>query len=242
MLRKLACLVLLILAALAFAPVTPASAKAQTDARIAQILAQRQRVQRINAVALSYDGRHLAWTVSQHEKTRLELAAGTGSDPQAIEIPGGCNIEDLRWAPRNDELAILTRCKVDPSNTRPIRGAIWLLDAQAHSSPHKVADLDGFADGLQWSTDGKRIAFLFVPGATRLPQATASGNPRVGVIGAENMQVQNVAAVAVAGGKPQLLTPPGLFVYEFRWSPVGSRITFTAAPPPGDDNWWTAKL
>src|SRR5690242_17555030 len=96
--RKLACYALLILAALAFAPVAPASADTQTDARIAQILAQRQRVQEIEAVALSYDGRHLAWVVSQDEKTRLELASGTGRDPQAVAIPGGCRIEDLRWA------------------------------------------------------------------------------------------------------------------------------------------------
>ena len=239
---KLACLALLSLAALAIAPVVPAAAATQTDARITQILAQRQRVQRIHAVALSYDGLHLAWTVSQHGPTRLELASGSGRDPRAVTIPGDCNVEDLSWAPRADELAVLTRCKVDPSNTKPINGSIWLVDAQAHASPHKIADLDGFADGLQWSTDGKRIAFLFVPGATRLPEATASGNPRVGVIGGEAMQVQNVAAVAVAGGKPQVLTPAGLFVYEFRWSPVGGRIAFTAAPPPGDDNWWTAKL
>jgi dipeptidyl aminopeptidase/acylaminoacyl peptidase len=233
---------LLILAALAFAPVAPAAADTQTDARIAQILTQRQQVQQINAVALSYDGRHLAWTVSQGEKTRLELASGTGRDPQTVAIPGDCKVEDLRWAPRRDALAVLTRCKVDPSNTKPIRGAIWLLDAEAHASPRKIADLDGFADAMQWSADAKRIAFLYVPGATRLPEATASGNPRVGVIGGEDMQVQNLAVVSVSGGAPQVLTPAGLYVYEYRWSPVGDHIAFTAAPPPGDDNWWTAKL
>ncbi|HEX7129193.1 MAG TPA: S9 family peptidase, partial [Rhodanobacteraceae bacterium] len=233
----------LLAVALAFATVAlPAMADTQTGARIAQILAQRQRVQRIDAVALSYDGRHLAWTVSHHDQTRLELASGDGHDARTVAIPGDCNVEDLRWAPRQDELAILTRCKVDPSNTRPIRGAIWLLGVDGHAPPHKLLDLDGFADGLQWSADASRIAFLYVPGATRLPAATASGNPRVGVIGGEDMQVQHVAAVPVSGGAPQVLTPEGLYVYEFRWSPSGDRIAFTAAPPPGDDDWWTAKL
>ncbi|HEX6613205.1 MAG TPA: S9 family peptidase [Rhodanobacteraceae bacterium] len=232
----------LLVAALAFITALPASADTQTDARIAQILAQRQRVQRIDAVALSYDGRHLAWTVSQGDKTRLELASGDGHDARTIAIPGDCNVEDLRWAPRRNELAVLTRCKVDPSNTKPIRGAIWLLDVEGHASPRKLVALDGFADGMQWSADARRIAFLYVPGATRLPEATASGNPRVGVIGAEDMQVQHVAAVLVSGGAPQVLTPAGLYVYEYRWSPSGDRIAFTAAAPPGDDNWWTAKL
>jgi dipeptidyl aminopeptidase/acylaminoacyl peptidase len=240
--RNFGFLALLAAAMLAFAPVPPASADTQMDARINQILTQRQRVQEINAVALSYDGKHLAWTVSQREKTRLELASGSGRDAKPVAIPGDCKVEDLGWAPRSDELAVLTRCKVDPSNTKPIRGAIWLLDAETHASPRKLADLDGFADALQWSTDGKRIAFLYVPGATRLPQATASGNPRVGEIGGEDMQVQSVAAISASGGAPQVLTPAGLYAYEFRWSPSGDRIAFTAAPPPGDDNWWTARL
>jgi len=233
---------LLAVTALAIAVVTPASADTQTDARIAQILAQREGVQEVQAVALSSDGQHLAWVVSQGEKTRLELASGTGRNPRTVAIPGDCNVEDLRWAPRSDELAVLTRCKVDPSNTRPIRGAIWLLGMEGQPPPRKLAELDGFAEGMQWSAEGTRIAFLYVPGATRLPEATASGNPRVGVIGGEELQVQNVAALPVSGGKPQVLTPAGLFVYEFRWSPAGDRIAFTAAPPPGDDNWWTAKL
>lgn len=136
----------------------------------------------------------------------------------------------------------MTRCKVDPSNTKPIRGAIWLLDVQAGNPPRKLADVNGFADALEWSPDGKRIAFLYVAGATRLPEATASGNPRVGVIGGEDKQIEQIASISSDGGPPQALTPQGLYVYEFRWAPSGQRIAYTAAPPPGDDNWWTAKL
>ncbi|MEO8984312.1 MAG: S9 family peptidase, partial [Rhodanobacter sp.] len=38
------------------------------------------------------------------------------------------------------------------------------------------------------------------------------------------------------------LTPANLYAYEFHWSPDGSRIAYTAAQPPGDNNWWVAKL
>ncbi|HJU26793.1 MAG TPA: S9 family peptidase, partial [Rhodanobacteraceae bacterium] len=217
-------------------------AGASTRTRIDQILAQRDRVREVDAVGLSYDGRHLAWIVSQHEQTRLELAAASGQDAHAIAIPGDCAVKDLRWARHSARLAILTRCKVEPANTKPIRGAVWLLDAQAGKPPRKLADLDGYADGLQWSADDRRIAFLYVAGATRLPAATASGNPRVGVIGEDEAQLEQVAAIPADGGKPRLLTPHGLYVYEFRWSPIGGRLAYVAAPPPGDDNWWTAKL
>ena len=220
----------------------PASTSASENARIEHILAQRAKVKQIPAVALSYDGQHLAWVVAHDEKTELMLGSWNGQNVHSIAIPGDCREEDLRWAPRWNVLAVLTRCRVDPSNTKPIHGAIWLIDVNAGEPPRKLADLDGFAEGMQWSRDGKRIAFLFVPGATRLPAATASGNPRVGVIGETDVQVQYVASIEVAGGKPELLTPDGLYVYEFRNSSTGNRIAYTAAPPPGDNNWWTAKL
>lgn len=219
----------------------PAS-QATENAQIEHILAQRAKVKQIGAVALSYDGQKLAWAVAGRDQDALMLGAWNGQDAHAVKLPGDCGVEDLRWAPRSDELAVLTRCKVDPSNTKPIQGAIWLLDAGAGAAPRKLADIQGFARGLQWSRDAKQLLFLYVPGATRLPEATASGNPRVGVIGETDVQVQHVASLAVGGGAPVGLTPDGLYVYEFRVSSTGKRIAYTAAPPPGDNNWWTAKL
>ncbi|MGH8161708.1 MAG: S9 family peptidase, partial [Gammaproteobacteria bacterium] len=236
---------LLVVAAVAIAFVPDGWAEtspASETARIKQILAQRAKVKHIPAVALSRDGRYLAWIVSHKDKTRLMLASWNGQKARTVKIPGGCKEEGLQWAPNRGELAVLTRCKVDPSNTKPIHGAIWLLGAQAGSAPHKVTDLKGFASGMQWTRDGKRIAFLYVPGATRLPEATASGNPRVGVIGEHDVQVQQVAEVPAAGGTPESLTPAGLYVYDFRLSPNDSQIAYIASPPPGDDNWWSAKL
>ncbi len=237
---RLPCRFALIAALLA--PLLHAAPAVQSDARIAQILGERERAQRIDEVALSYDGQHLAWIVSQHDKARLELASPSGQNAQTIAISGDCEAKDIRWAPRWNQLAVLTRCKVDPSNTKPIRGAIWLLDVQAGKAPRKLADVHGYADALEWSPDSKRIAFLYVAGATRLPEATAAGNPRVGVIGGEDTQIEQIAAIPAEGGTLQVLTPQGLYVYEFHWAPIGQRIAYTAAPPPGDDNWWTAKL
>ncbi|HKT41068.1 MAG TPA: prolyl oligopeptidase family serine peptidase [Rhodanobacteraceae bacterium] len=230
---------------LAFSPGLQAKAPpavSPENARIEQILAQRAKVRHIPAVALSWDGQHLAWLVSHGDDAALMLGAWNGQGARAVTLPGGCRAEGIRWAPRANELAVLTRCKVDPSNTKPIRGAVWLVDANAAKPPRKLADIDGFAQDMQWSRDGRHIAFLYVPGATRLPFATASGNPRVGVIGQTGVQVQRVARIAASGGAPELLTPERLYVYEFRASSTGNRIAFIAAEPPGDNNWWTAKL
>ena len=38
------------------------------------------------------------------------------------------------------------------------------------------------------------------------------------------------------------VTPANLYTYEFDWSPDSSELAYIAAPPPGENNWWVAKL
>ena len=39
-----------------------------------------------------------------------------------------------------------------------------------------------------------------------------------------------------------MLTPAPSYVYEFSWSPDSHQLAYVAAPAPGDNNWWIAKL
>ncbi len=38
------------------------------------------------------------------------------------------------------------------------------------------------------------------------------------------------------------VTPPNLHVYEFDWAPSSKELTYVAANPPGENNWWVAQL
>jgi dipeptidyl aminopeptidase/acylaminoacyl peptidase len=70
-----------------------------------------------------------------------------------------------------------------------------------------------------------------------------------GVIGEDGIEVQRVAAVAASvpiaapqPAAPVFLTPANLHVYEFDWSPDSTTLAYVAADPPGENNWWVAKL
>ena len=95
---------------------------------------------------------------------------------------------------------------------------------------------------MQWSPDGKRLSFLYVEGATRPSGALAAEKPQTGVIGVEGLEVQRVAAVDVGSGQLTQITPEKLHVFEFDWSPDSKKLAYVAAPPPGENNWWVAKL
>ena len=66
--------------------------------------------------------------------------------------------------------------------------------------------------------------------------------PWSGVIGQDHVEVQRVYAVDAATGQGKFLTQPDLHVYEFSWAPFYGAITFVGANPPGENNWWVAKL
>ena len=66
--------------------------------------------------------------------------------------------------------------------------------------------------------------------------------PWAGVIGEDGVEIQRMYLVSIATGQGRFGTPPSLHVYEFAFSPVGEVGAFIAAAPPGENNWWVAKL
>ncbi|QWT21972.1 S9 family peptidase [Bacillus sp. NP157] len=214
------------------------------DPRIAAILDGLAKVRTIESVALSPDGKHLAWAVKTDGKPVLEVADADGRSAHRVTATKGCSETSVAWSPDSRHLAFLSDCAgKGPGVEEGKQNDINLVDIAAKGgAPKRLTHLTGYVSGLEWSANGKQLDFLYVPNATRRASATAAAKPQLGEVGVEGMEVQQVASVDVAGGAVHTLTPAGLHVYEFTRSPDGSRIAFVAAPPPGDNNWWVAKL
>ena len=226
------------LLAWALAPLAWAD-QAGNDPRIERLLADLAKTQPISTVQLSPDGRRLAWVVRRQGKPLVEIAKADGSEAHAATSvkPGSCSQTDIAWAPDSRHLAFLSDCG---NNAR--RKDIYLADADDPAGLKKLAELKGPAQDLSWAPDGHAIGFLYVENGTRRSSALEAAKPATGEIGVDGVEVQGIAAVDAAGGAPSLLTPAGSHVYEFAWSPDAKRLAYVAAPPPGDNNWWIAKL
>ena len=228
----------LTLLALAFG--SPAFAdQAGIDPRITRLLADLGKTQPIDMVRLSPDGQRLAWVVRRQGKPLVEVARADGSDAHAATSvkPGSCSQTDIAWAPDSRHLAFLSDCG---NNDR--RKDLYLADAEQPAGLKKLAVLKGPAQALSWAPDGHALGFLYVENGTRHSSALAAAKPALGEIGVEGIEVQRIATVDAAGGEPRLLTPAESHVYEFAWSPDAKRFAYVAALPPGDNNWWIAKL
>jgi dipeptidyl aminopeptidase/acylaminoacyl peptidase len=234
----------LLLLALALAPNAFAAAP-EVDPRIEQVLAQLGKAQSIQAVAISPDGKQLAWVVQRGGKPAIEVADADGRHVHRVSAaakPGSCAESGIAWAPDSRRLAFISNCNVDLTSTKVMQNAIYLADTRGNGAPARLAELQGYVRSLQWTDDGKSLGFLYVPGATRHASAVAAAKPAAGEIGVSGVEVQRVASLDVASGALRELTPASMYAYEFDWSPDGSRIAYTAALPPGDNNWWIAKL
>jgi dipeptidyl aminopeptidase/acylaminoacyl peptidase len=226
---------------LAHAAADPSSAP--VDPRIAGLLEQLGKVRAISEVALSPDGRKLAWVVKTAGKPTIEIADANGHHAHALGSngsSGGCRQGDIAWAPDSRQLAFLSDCGQKDGDT--VHQQLFVADTTATVPAKQINQLNGYAHALHWSADGKQIAMLYVAGATRQASALAAAKPATGEIGVDGVEMQRIAEIDVTSGQLKELTPADSYIYEFDWSADNRQLVYTAAPAPGDANWWVAKL
>ncbi|MGO9438837.1 MAG: prolyl oligopeptidase family serine peptidase [Terracidiphilus sp.] len=221
------------------------SNKATPDrAHIEEILQSLSRGRNVSQVAVSPDGKRLAWIegmrdggeirVAQLDDLKKNTPVTVASKPDA-----GCLEKEIAWAPDSKALAFFSDCAA------PGDQADLYLSPLDGTAARRLTQLKGYESSLAFSPDGTMIAFLYVEGATRPAGALAAMKPPAGVIGEDGVEIQRVAFVAANASAPVAptpATPANLHVYEFDWAPDSRGLAYIAADPPGENNWWVAKL
>ena len=65
--------------------------------------------------------------------------------------------------------------------------------------------------------------------------------PTTGVID-KAIHNQRIAILDTATSQVKQASPTDLHIYDFDWSPDDKIFVATAAPGPGDNNWWIAQI
>ena len=213
----------------------PMALTAQT---VQQLTEQLAKTVLYGDLALSPDGAHVAWVQSTAASTSKQTyVRGTSESTPAtlvkISITGERTDSDPAWSPDSKTLAFFS------SAGEKEQRQLWIVDADG-SDPKKITDLKGYAARPHWSHDGKQIAFLYVEGASGGgPLMAAAATTGVVDIAIHN---QRIAVLDVTSGKLRQVSPENLHIYDYDWSPDGKTFVATAAPGPGDNNWWIAQI
>jgi dipeptidyl aminopeptidase/acylaminoacyl peptidase len=190
-------------------------------------------------IALSPDAKHVAWVQSTAASTSKQTyirGTSEGSSATIVKIPAAAGERtdfDPVWSPDSKMLAVFS------SAGQKEQRQLWIVNADG-SDPKKITDLKGYAARPRWSHDGKQIAFLYIEGA-------GGGGPLMaapettGVID-RAVHNQRIAVLDIASGKLRQVSPENLHIYDFDWSPDDQAFVATAAPGPGDNNWWIAQI
>ncbi len=215
---------------LAAAPNTPVS----------EILDSLDRIHVFPQASISPDGTLVGWLSAAAGKpgdTQLTIQPAAGGKSRTASASG---IESFAWAPDSTSVVYLAP---DPDAADSQQLQLWRMAVTGKHAwdAHRLTNLKGFLQDVRWSPDGRSIAFLFIENALRPAGPLQPETAPAGVIGATPYE-QNLVTIDPNGGHHTVVSPKGLYVYEYDWAPDSSRFVFTAAPPPGDDNWWTAKL
>jgi len=221
-----------------------AGATVPPDPRISAVISELEKTRMIHQVALSPDGRTIAWTVDGNMGVEIEVASTADpSYPHRITAGTGqaCTEANLAWSPDSRSLAFTSDCNA-PSNASEQTDVYLATPGSTGVLPRRLTHLHGEVTTLEFSPDGLHIACLYIEGATRPAGALAAMKPPSGVIGVEGLEIQRVGVVEAASGEFRQVTPPQLHVYEYDWAPDSQRLTYVAAAPPGENNWWVAQL
>jgi dipeptidyl aminopeptidase/acylaminoacyl peptidase len=189
-------------------------------------------------VALSPDGTHVAWVQSTAASTSKQTYIGetSGNAPATlvkIPISGEKTDFDPAWSPDSKTLAVFS------SADEGAQRQLWIVKTDG-PDPKKLTNLKGYAARPRWSHDGKQIAFLYVEGAGGGGPLTAAPTS-TGVIDTA-IHNQRIAVLDVSSGRVRQVSPENLHIYDFDWSPDDKVFVVTAAPGPGDNNWWIAQI
>ncbi len=196
--------------------------------------------------AISPDGRRVAWVEGLDGAGEpspghsgifvADLARSGGMSRRITAGDGktGCAEHSIAWSPDGGRIVFLS----DHDKVGQLQVYVAPVDG---GEAKRLTAASGFLADPRWSPDGGRLGVLFTENASKPAGPLQPGAAPTGVID-EKVLEQRLSTIELSSGEFRQVSPPDMYVYEYDWSPDGTKCVAIAAPGSGDNNWYIARL
>ena len=166
-------------------------------------------------------------------ESRLWMADTAGSRAQPFSA-GPWADSQPRWRPDGRQLAFIS------DRSEKGKTQLYVIDLEGGEARQLVSTPTEVSQPA-WSADGRWIAFLATdPESDQEKQRKHKKDDRA--VADESTKFDRLYVADVAAGTTKQITSNDVQVWEFDWSPDGSRFAVLTAPRPTDDGWFEAEL
>jgi len=182
---------------------------------------------------ISPDGQLIAYVVMEpvsdlpKRQGRIWVVDTQGGEPRPLTRGPG-NDSCPRWSPDNRHIAYISKTKTEGKQSKAQLYLMSLKDGETRqvcTMPDEVSDPD-------WSPDGQRIAFL-----SRDGEETKT-DPIVMVPNRH----QRLWTIRPDYDTPEAVTPDGLTVWEYAWSPDSKQFALFYSTGSDDTDWYRGQI
>ncbi|HXZ05091.1 MAG TPA: hypothetical protein VEH81_09670, partial [Ktedonobacteraceae bacterium] len=182
---------------------------------------------------LSPDGQQVAYVlmepVSDQPKRqgRIWVVDTNGGEPRPL-TKGPGNDSCPRWSPDNQHIAFISKIKGEGKTGKAQLYLMSLKDSEAR----QVCTMPNGVSDLEWSPDGQRIAFLSRDGE----------EPKSDPLVMAPNRHQRLWTIRPDYDIPEPITPDGLTIWEYAWSPDSEQLALYYSTGPDDTDWYSGQI
>jgi dipeptidyl aminopeptidase/acylaminoacyl peptidase len=184
-------------------------------------------------VHLSPDGQRVAFVIMEpvfdqpKRQGRIWIVDTSAGEPHPL-TKGPGEDSSPRWSPDNQQLAFIAKSNGEGSKGK---AQLYIMLAQEGKARQVCTMPNGVGD-IEWSPDGERISFLSLEGEE------PGSDPHVI---APNRH-QRLWTIRPDYDIPEPVTPDGLTVWEYSWSPDSQHIALYYSTGSDDTDWYRGQI
>jgi dipeptidyl aminopeptidase/acylaminoacyl peptidase len=209
-----------------------AARKARQRPRLPMTIETMAQIRFPGDVQLSPDGKRVAFVVlewvpdEQKQRGRIWKIETSGKGEAQPLTKGKRGDMSPRWSPDGSRIAYISN-----GNAEKDKPQLYIISADGGKAKLICPMPNGVGD-LSWSPDGSRIAFISMEGEE------PKSDPKVITPGRHH----RLWTVRLDYDTPEPVTPDGVTVWEYAWSPDSHQLALYYSHAPDDTDWYRSQI